>query len=70
MVAVCVPISLSIDFSSRQSIIGLQFRKVPRSFPQHPDGEREFEVRIRDGAGFVEDTFYSFLWPRTVLSMV
>ena len=36
-------------------------------FPQHPDGKRELEVRVGDCAGFVEDTFDSFLGPGPIL---
>jgi hypothetical protein len=45
-----------------------QLLKVFIHLAEHPDRERELEVRVRDRAAFVEHTLDGFLRPRAVLN--
>lgn len=45
----------------------LELLKVKVRLAEHPDWERELEIRIRDGTRLIEDTLDRFLSPRTVL---
>ena len=63
--AVGVAVEMTIRMTVRMTIrlFTLQRGKIMMGFPEHPDCEGQFEVRVSDGDGFVEDAFKSFLSP-------
>ena len=60
------PISFDL---SRHLAIFLLFDgvKIPVGFAEHPDRERELEVRIRYRTVFIKHPFNRLLWPRSIL---
>ena len=66
---ISVAVRMTIGMTVRMTIrlFTLQCSEIMMSFPEHPDREGQFEVRVSDGDGFVEDTFKSFLSPRAIL---
>ena len=64
-VAVRMTIRMTVCMTIR--LFTLQCSEIMMSFAEHPDREGQFEVRVSDGDGFVEDTFKSFLSPRAIL---
>ena len=64
-IAVGVAVRMTIGMTVRMTIrlFTLQCSEIMMGFPEHPDCEGQFEVRVSDGDGFVEDAFKSFLSP-------
>ena len=60
-----VAVGMTIRMPVRMTIclFSPQCSEVMMGFPEHPDCEGQFEVRVSDGDGFVEDAFQSFLSP-------
>ena len=65
-VAVRMTVGMTVCMTIR--LFTLQRSKVVMGFPEHPDRERELEVRVCNGDILVEDALDRLLRPRAVLS--
>ena len=60
MISIGVSVSVSLP-------LALEVGQVMVCLAQHPNREREFEVRIGNSAGLVEHAFDGLLGPRAIL---